>query len=102
MVDAFRYGITPEQSRAGRALLDWPQIRLAASANLGESTIRDFEKGRRIPSVNNLAAVRAALEAAGVEFIAESGGGGPGVRLRKPAPSPDSILPDQLNASNDE
>ena len=101
MVGAFRYGITPEQSRAGRALLDWPQIRLAAAANLGESTIRDFEKGRRIPSVNNLAAVRAALEAAGVEFIAENGGGA-GVRLRKPAPSPDSILPDQLNASNDE
>ncbi|WP_457155008.1 transcriptional regulator [Mesorhizobium sp. P5_C1] len=34
------------------------------------------------PSVNNLAAVRAALEAAGVEFIPENGGGA-GVRLRK-------------------
>lgn len=31
---------------------------------------------------NNLAAIRAALEAAGVEFIAENGGGA-GVRLRK-------------------
>jgi hypothetical protein len=31
---------------------------------------------------NNVAAVRSALEAAGVEFIAENGGG-PGVRLRK-------------------
>jgi hypothetical protein len=31
---------------------------------------------------DNVAKVRAALEAAGVEFIAENGGG-PGVRLRK-------------------
>jgi hypothetical protein len=30
-----------------------------------------------------MAAIRAALEAAGVEFITENGGG-PGVRLRKP------------------
>jgi hypothetical protein len=32
---------------------------------------------------STLAAIRAALEAAGVEFIEENGGG-PGVRLRKP------------------
>lgn len=69
--------ITPEQSRAARGLLDWPQIRLAAASNLSESTVRDFEKGRRVPSVNNLAAIRAALEAAGIEFI-----NGTGVKLR--------------------
>ncbi|WP_374309840.1 hypothetical protein [Methylocella sp.] len=34
---------------------------------------------------NNVSAVRSALEAAGVEFIAENGGG-QGVRLRKDAP----------------
>jgi hypothetical protein len=44
--------------------------------------IVDFEKGRRTPTANNLTAIRAALEAAGVEFIPENGGG-PGVRLRK-------------------
>jgi hypothetical protein len=44
--------------------------------------VRDFEKGRRVPSANNVAAIRAALESAGVEFIAENGGGA-GVRLRK-------------------
>ena len=31
---------------------------------------------------NNVAAIRTALEKAGVEFIAENGGG-PGVRLKK-------------------
>jgi transcriptional regulator with XRE-family HTH domain len=74
--------ITKEQSRAARGLIDWSQSYLAQKANLGESTIRDFEKGRRVPSINNLAAIRTALEAAGVEFIAENGGGA-GVRLRK-------------------
>ncbi|MGV1877357.1 helix-turn-helix domain-containing protein [Rhizobium sp. A22-96] len=77
--------ITSEQSRAARGLLDWSQTRLAKESNLSESTIRDFEKGRRLPSVNNLAAIRCALEAAGVTFLgdAETVDGGVGVRLRK-------------------
>ncbi|NGO51595.1 helix-turn-helix transcriptional regulator [Mesorhizobium camelthorni] len=72
---------TPEQSRAARGLLDWSQTKLAAASNLSESTIRDFEKGRRVPSINNLAAIRAAIEAAGIIFI-DQNGNGPGVRLR--------------------
>ncbi|MDX8495910.1 helix-turn-helix transcriptional regulator [Mesorhizobium sp. VK22B] len=70
--------ITPEQSRGARGLLDWSQGELGTAANLSESTIRDFEKGRRTPGINNLAAIRAALETAGVEFI-----NGTGVKLRK-------------------
>ncbi|TCT08302.1 helix-turn-helix protein [Aquabacter spiritensis] len=54
---------------------------LASAANVSRNTIVDFEKGRRVPTPNNLAAIQRALEAAGVEFIAENGGG-PGVRLR--------------------
>jgi transcriptional regulator with XRE-family HTH domain len=72
--------MTPDQSRAARGLLDWSQTELASRSNLSESTIRDFEKGRRIPSINNLAAIRRALEAAGVEFI---DGNQPGVRLTR-------------------
>jgi transcriptional regulator with XRE-family HTH domain len=72
--------MTPDQSRAARGLLDWSQAELAARSNLSESTIRDFEKGRRVPSINNLAAVRRALEAAGVQFI---DGDQPGVRLTR-------------------
>ncbi len=74
--------ITPAQSRAGRALLEWSQEQLAEAAHLGLSTVRDFEKGRRVPTHNNLAGIVRALESAGVEFIAENGGGA-GVRLRK-------------------
>ena len=41
------------------------------------------QKGRRVPTINNLAAIKRALEAAGVIFIPKNGGG-PGVRLREP------------------
>lgn len=74
--------IMPAQSRAARGLIEWSQERLAEAAHLGLSTVRDFERGRRVPTHNNLAAIRSALEAAGVIFVAENGEG-PGVRLRK-------------------
>ena len=74
--------LSPAQSRAARGLLDWSQSKLGEMSNLSESTIRDFEKGRRTPGPNNLAAIRSALESAGVIFVAENGEG-PGVRLRK-------------------
>ncbi len=57
---------------------------LAHSSEVAIATIADFEVGRRQPHPRTLSAIRAALEAAGVEFIAENGGG-PGVRLRSPA-----------------
>ena len=41
-----------------------------------------FEGADGTPRAATVAAIRAALETAGVEFIAENGGG-PGVRLRK-------------------
>ncbi len=74
--------LLPQQVRAGRALVDWSQGALAASAGVSLSTVKDFEAGRREPLAANLDSIRAALEAAGVDFIAENGGG-PGVRLRK-------------------
>ncbi|TXQ54865.1 helix-turn-helix transcriptional regulator, partial [Escherichia coli] len=73
--------LTPAQSRAARALLDWSQDQLAEASHLGLSTIRDFEKGRRVPSHNNLAAIVRALEEAGVQFIPANGGGA-GIRFR--------------------
>lgn len=72
--------MTPGQCRAARALLEMTQPALATAAGLGLSTVVDFEKSRRIVSEDAIAAIRSALETAGVEFIAENGGG-PGVRL---------------------
>jgi len=45
-------------------------------------TIVDFERSAREPREVTKGALQRALESAGVEFIAENGGG-PGVRLRK-------------------
>jgi ribosome-binding protein aMBF1 (putative translation factor) len=76
--------LTPDQVTAARQLLGWPRVRLAGRANAGETAIRRYENGRGISKRLNLIAVRATLESAGVEFIAENGGG-TGVRLRKGA-----------------
>jgi hypothetical protein len=51
-------------------------------AKLGLSTVVDFEKKRRQVSGEAVAAMRTALESAGVVFVEENGHG-PGVRLRK-------------------
>ena len=76
--------LTPAQCRAARGLVDWSQSKLAESSNLGVSTVKNFEAGRSVPTINNLAAIRAALELAGVIFVDENGEGA-GVRLRKGA-----------------
>jgi ribosome-binding protein aMBF1 (putative translation factor) len=61
--------LTPEQTRAARAWLNWSQADLAGKASVGLSTIKDFEGGNRTPISNNLAAIQRALEAAGVELV---------------------------------
>jgi DNA-binding XRE family transcriptional regulator len=75
----------PGQCRAGRALLDMTQTELASLAEIGLSTVVDFEKERRQVSARAVEAIQKALNQAGIEFIDENGGG-PGVRLRKRQP----------------
>lgn len=70
--------VTREETRRARALLNWSQVRLASKSGMSEGTVRDFENGRRIPGASKLSAIRHALEAAGVQFIAD----GSGVRLK--------------------
>lgn len=74
--------IHPGQLRAARALIGWKRDELANKAGTTERTIARIEDGDSSPRARTAAAIRAALEAAGVEFIPENGGG-PGVRLRK-------------------
>jgi transcriptional regulator with XRE-family HTH domain len=71
--------ISAGQLRAARGLLGWSQSDLAAASKVGRATIADFEAGKRDPYTRTLDELRAALEAAGVEF---TNGGQPGVRLK--------------------
>ncbi|ACL62536.1 helix-turn-helix domain-containing protein [Methylobacterium nodulans] len=61
-------GLTPQDVRAARALIQWSQAELAKVADVSVSTIADFEKGLRTPIPNNLIAIRRAFESAGVQF----------------------------------
>ena len=79
-------GTYTAQIRAARALLRWSAAELAKEASLGANTIRraEVEEGHDASHGRKSSSPSAdALEAAGVEFIDENGGGA-GVRLRKP------------------
>ncbi len=84
-LDAVKRPLIAAQCRAARGLLNWSQDTLAEASKVGISTVGDFERERRTPCNHLLRDIRSALESAGIEFIAENGGGpeGPGVRLRK-------------------
>jgi DNA-binding XRE family transcriptional regulator len=70
--------ISPAQCRAARALLNWNQKTLADKTGVALKTVRAFETGRTKPLGVTRAAIKQALEKAGVEFL-----NGEGVRLRK-------------------
>ena len=77
--------VSIRQVKAARALLGWSQDDLAEAAEVSIPTIKRLEAidgplgGRGKTSERIVGAIRSA----GVEFIAENGGG-QGVRLRKP------------------
>src|SRR6202047_5062874 len=94
--------ISVRQMKAARALVAWSQGDLAAASGVSEPTIARLESedgpiGGRAGTGKKLIA---ALEKAGVEFIAENGGG-PGVRPRKAAKGAEEISR-QIDALEDE
>ncbi|WP_245285378.1 helix-turn-helix domain-containing protein [Bradyrhizobium sp. WSM3983] len=72
----------PEQSRTGRALLNWSLDDLASASGIHRNTLSNFETGKFQGDPNTLLAVRRALESAGVLLVEENGEGA-GVRLRR-------------------
>jgi transcriptional regulator with XRE-family HTH domain len=76
--------VTTRQIKAARALLAWSQAELADRSGISEPTVArleavDGELGGRGETTQK---IREAIEAAGIDFIEENGGG-PGVRVRK-------------------
>lgn len=82
--------LTPEQVKAGRALLAWSQHELAVEARVSSSTIADFERGSRTPVANNAKAIREVLEGKGLQFLAG------GVVDKGKLPKPPSVKPGAL------
>jgi transcriptional regulator with XRE-family HTH domain len=74
----------PVQCRMARAALDLGVRELAAAAKVSVDTVARFERGDELKE-RTIEALQRTLEAAGIEFIDENGGG-PGVRLRKRQP----------------
>jgi transcriptional regulator with XRE-family HTH domain len=69
--------------RAARHLANLSQADVAEATGLSLPTVKRAESEREVSvSGDAVAAIRAALEAAGVEFIEENGGGA-GVRLKR-------------------
>jgi predicted transcriptional regulator len=82
--------LTGAQLRAARALLGIDQKTLAEQAGVSLPTVQRMEASPGIVRgvVDSLTKIVEALDRAGVELIGEhalSGGGGRGVRLKKPA-----------------
>ena len=78
--------MTPIQIKMARAALGWGVRELAKAAGVTANTVSRIECGADAKQ-STLDNVRHALEAGGVEFIPENGGG-PGVRLRKTQSKP--------------
>jgi transcriptional regulator with XRE-family HTH domain len=73
------------QCRAARALLKLGVRELAEQSQTSTNTVVRLESGAALHA-RTVAAIRAALEAAGVEFLDAEDGRGPGVRLAVPQP----------------
>ena len=88
--------ITPGQVKAARKLLGWSRTQLGVRSDTSIHVVQTFERtrhvaklhGRRAEQVDTVAAIRATLEASGIEFSSRRVPGvrgcTPSVQLRKP------------------
>lgn len=79
--DGIKIAILAAQVRAGRALLAWSQDQLVQASGVPKRTLARLELGEGEPQRRTMDAIRAALEAAGVEF---TNGDAPGVKMARP------------------
>jgi transcriptional regulator with XRE-family HTH domain len=74
--------MAPEQSRAARAWLGWSQGELAKRSNVSVNTVRNFERGQKPLHFNSIAAMRQAIEVAGIQLLFNENGVAAGIRSR--------------------
>jgi len=65
--------ITSKQIRAARVYLDWTADDLASAAGIHVRTILNIENSNHIPRPENLAAIKEAMEKAGIDFLPDNG-----------------------------
>ena len=70
--------ITIPQIKAARALLGWTQDELARASGMSLPSINNMERALYAPRPETMAAIRAALEEGGIEFMPHNG-----LRLRQ-------------------
>lgn len=89
---------TGRQLAAARVLLGLSQPELSQRAKISTPTLKRMEAsvGAAVGMANNVGAVVAALEAAGIEFLNHRQ---PGVRIRAQSLG---LAPERLNASSDD
>ena len=77
--------LTSMQIKCGRLAMRWSVQELAEQSKVSTSTIKRIESDDGIPGATaaNIAALKATLEAAGIEFIG-SPNDGPGIRIHQP------------------
>ena len=73
------------QIRSARAALEWTAVDLGKAAGIAARTVLRIEAEQDIPqtTTSTLSKIKAALEAAGIEFIG-SPSDGPGIRIHRP------------------
>jgi len=71
--------LSPEQSRAARGWLGWSQAELANRASVALRTVQGFENGEKVPIPNNVAALRRAIEEAGIWLVFDKAGAAAGI-----------------------
>lgn len=71
--------LTPQHTKAARALLDWTALELAEHCSAGVATVRQFESGKPVRQASR-EAIYDGLTGAGIVFY---NGGQPGARLMR-------------------
>lgn len=77
---------------------------LASASGVSIATIEILEQGKSADEPHAFLAIKHALEAAGIIFIASGNQdeGGPGIRLKARTAGDEGIRPENLNAANDD